>query len=612
MRPPSTLREWGEWIASLRFEDVPEAVLRAARLQRANTLAACAAGVLGSDAAAAVRAAREMGRGSAIAPPGFRSLTVPGALFAGVALGAAHGSGDHLLLAEPGAAAVVLPLVAGAGAGADGATTLLAQVLANEVAGRLGAACLLGPHFGPVATAPGRVGAAAAAARLLGLSGARAAHALALALFQPGTPRWHGFGTSARLLAAADPAVGGWHAAVLAREGIEGPLDALDAPDGFLAASFAPLRGYLGGLSSAWFTSSLAFHTRPGTSFAQPVLDAFDRLEREGGSGGRIRPEEVRSATVDLSLPAFEAERLLVRGMPGMAERLDPAAVLASVTRLLAVRIARGGLGPEDLTLDALASCAGPAAALAAKTRIAHDWRATFRLMEALGEGAGLDRALSGVPLLEWRHVSRKARDAYGDGLISLLRELPRAAATAPEALRDRALVALAQRVTAVPSAVVEAGQGALRQASSLAARASAFLRTGVVEAAADPPRAGRPPEIAPPEHDVGAYDLGALRLPLAARVEVFLSDGRLLSGESALPAGATGPSGPEAREAVRARWERDVGRLVDEAASRSLWEAVVTAPGGDPEPGALLERLATATGSWPRGRAPRWQAGMG
>lgn len=91
--------------------------------------------------------------------------------------------------------------------GADAQAFLSAVVAADEVGGRLGASCLLGPLNGQMWTFIHLVSAAAAAARILGLDASRTAHALAIALAQPPFALQPGFMLpTSKLLSAALPA----------------------------------------------------------------------------------------------------------------------------------------------------------------------------------------------------------------------------------------------------------------------------------------------------------------------------------------------------------------------------------------------------------------------
>ena len=143
-------------------------------------------------------------------------------MFASAAASIAHDWDDYLFMGHAGHSAVP---VASAFAPDDAERALVAQVAADEVAGRLGAALLLGPHNGQFWSSIHCASGAMAAGVALGLDGERLAHALAIALYQPPYGLWPGFmGPRTKLLTAAEPAVQGARAAQLSAEGLDGPL----------------------------------------------------------------------------------------------------------------------------------------------------------------------------------------------------------------------------------------------------------------------------------------------------------------------------------------------------------------------------------------------------
>src|SRR2546427_11896794 len=104
---------------------------------------------------------------------------------------------------------------------------------------------------------------------------------------------WPGFmGPPTKLMAAAGPAVQGARAAMLAAEGVVGPLDVVDSPRGRLRhLSFAPRPAMLGELGRVWLTDTLAFKPFPGCAYLQPAVEAALR------SG--VAPQDVEEVVVD-------------------------------------------------------------------------------------------------------------------------------------------------------------------------------------------------------------------------------------------------------------------------------------------------------------------------
>ena len=158
----------------------------------------------------------------------------------------ANGTAAHALdyddmcfvsLAHPSAPLVAAALAAGELAHASGRALLDAYIVGFEIEGRLGR--VMNPrHYqrGWHCTSTlGTIGAAAAASRLLGLDAAAAGHALAIAASEASGLK-ENFGTMVKPLHAGLAARNGVLAALLAKHGMTASAQALDGPQGFLAA----------------------------------------------------------------------------------------------------------------------------------------------------------------------------------------------------------------------------------------------------------------------------------------------------------------------------------------------------------------------------------------
>src|SRR4051812_27758887 len=138
----------GAWAAALTEADIPEQVRTRAELQRRSIDAAAAAG-----ASAAAPFAQ-------VAPEGPL-----GQVYVGAAASMADDWDDYLYMGHTGHSAVPTAQAFSD----DPARALLAQVAANEVAGRLGLALFVGPHNGQFWASIHCAGAAVAAGVALGL-----------------------------------------------------------------------------------------------------------------------------------------------------------------------------------------------------------------------------------------------------------------------------------------------------------------------------------------------------------------------------------------------------------------------------------------------------------
>ena len=421
----TTVERLAGWAADLRLEDVPEPVLELCRSQRRSVVAAMAASA-SDDAARRVLdgVASWAGDGPVELPGIKRAIAVDDAIYAATVLSIALDFDDYACFAHTGHSAVLVPALIAAETGASGPEQLVAQVVANEVEARLGGACLLGPLNGQLWSFVHAAGASLAAGRLLGLDGARLAHALAIALYQAPRPTVPGFmGPDSKLLTAADPTVTGLRAARLAAAGVTGPLDALDHPRGFFDAfAYAALPNLLGGLGEGWATKTLSIKRYPGCAYVDTLVDALLEL-------GPLDPDEVRSVDVDAGLLTCEMDALS-RGYLGGNGPPTPVTVNFSVPWNVAIAVVAGAVTPTQLDPGWLAENHAALARVAGVVTLHHDWPMTLRTADAMApvlapralvDGTSRSRLAAAVRRLRRDHEGLRTspRDA-----MSLVRSL--------------------------------------------------------------------------------------------------------------------------------------------------------------------------------------------
>jgi hypothetical protein len=348
--------EIGEWAAALRSDDLPPSVRERAALQRSSIAAGRAAGE-GEAAAFAVAA-----------PDG-----PVGEVYRSAVASIAHDWDDYLFMGHTGHSAVP----AAAAFSPDPERALLAQVAANEVAGRLGAALFFGPHNGQFWASIHCASAAVAVAVGLGLDAERSAHALAIALYQPPYGMWPGFmGPKTKLLTAAEPAALGARAALLAAEGVTGALDVIEHPRGLLAAlSFAPQPGMLTGLGEVWLTDTLAFKRLPGCAYLQSVGEA--------ALASGIEPGAVDRVEIEAGWLTCEMEEL------GAGPDLSAVRVNFSARLTAAIGLIAGRLTPAELAPGWLRKHEDEIRGLAGRMHVAHDPALTAKTLRGSIEAGG-------------------------------------------------------------------------------------------------------------------------------------------------------------------------------------------------------------------------------
>ncbi|HEX6752954.1 MAG TPA: MmgE/PrpD family protein [Solirubrobacterales bacterium] len=348
--------EIAEWVVGLRAESLPASVRERAELQ-----------------ALCVAAGRAAGEGAAAPFAAVAADGPVGEIYRSAAASIAHDWDDYLFMGHTGHSAVP----AAAAFVDDSERRLVAQVAANEVAGRLGASLFLGPHNGQFWASIHCASSAVAASVGLGLDTTRTAHALAIALYQPPYGMWPGFmGPESKLLTAAEPAGVGARAALLAADGVTGALDVIEHPRGVLAGlSFAPRPAMLGALGRVWLTDTLAYKRVPGCAYLQSVAEA--------ALASGVAAEDVAAIEIEAGWLTCEMEEL------GRGPDLTPIRVNFSATLTAAIALIAGRLTPAELAPAWLVEHEASIRALAARIELRHDPRATAAtLLGSLEAGA--------------------------------------------------------------------------------------------------------------------------------------------------------------------------------------------------------------------------------
>jgi 2-methylcitrate dehydratase PrpD len=339
-------------IAGLRWEALPDDVRQMSRRIVLDAVGCALHGSRTPEAGLLAAARADLGPDGACtvwgtpggAPPGVAAL-----------LNGAHahlrelddiGGGGHA-----GACQVPAALAAAELASREGRDVLLGVVAGHEVSSRLSDAAsydvmtLRGWHTTGVY---GSLGAAAAAARTLGLDVAGCAHTLGLAgSFTGGTWAFMADGAMSKRVHPGRAAEIGLTAALLARRGVTGPAQVLDAPWGGLYAACAAGESepavIARNIDDGYRILRKGFKPYPVCWGINSSADAALALREKG----HLIPVDVARVRITLS----EMSRRMIGG-PRTASLLD---AQMSVTYAVASILVRGHLGLEDFTDAALA-----------------------------------------------------------------------------------------------------------------------------------------------------------------------------------------------------------------------------------------------------------------
>lgn len=297
--------ELARWSGGLRFEDVPEAVRRAAARQLLDGVGTALAARRLRAVDAGLALATGLGGPPEAAPLGARSrLSAPMAAFADGLL--VHGldfddtHADGLVHAT----AVVLPAAFAVGSqlGATGRDVLTACVAGYETVSRVGAASPYGFHArGLHATqVAGVFSAAVVAARLAGLGADTVTHALGIAGSSAGgLLEFLAAGATTKQLHPASASMSGVMAARLAALGATGPATVFEGSRGLYAALSerpADPGAVVRALGTTWESLRITTKPYPSCQLMHAALDAITAaLPR-----ATVKADEIVSVTVDV------------------------------------------------------------------------------------------------------------------------------------------------------------------------------------------------------------------------------------------------------------------------------------------------------------------------
>jgi 2-methylcitrate dehydratase PrpD len=316
----------GEFVAALRFGDLPPAVVDKSKalVNHAVTVALAGSGAARVVAARGAVLAHEAlgtrgvgsGQGATLWGDGAR-VTRTGAVFANAVAVAVNNQCDsYHMLTHPGVLIIPAGLATAEGEGRTGAELLTALVAGYEVQ------CRCARDFIPSTPAHGFraspvygiLGCAATTAKLMGLDASQTGHAIALAASFAGS-LIEGQRTGARDadFAEAQAARNGLWAATLAAQGFEGARTALEGAGGFYYAFTGSSKGELtyaftgpltasldeivADLGRRWEVLDVKFKIYPTPGFNQPVV----WLASEMAARHRLVAEEVEHVILEMN-----------------------------------------------------------------------------------------------------------------------------------------------------------------------------------------------------------------------------------------------------------------------------------------------------------------------
>jgi len=409
------LDEISEWIEKVSYHDIPERVVKKTKAQILNNIAASFAGMLFRGANGLIESSRRVfsEKGSSTIFATGEKTSPARALFVNASLSMTFDYDDYLFLGHTGHSSVFTSFALWEELKISGKELIVATVIANEIAGRLGASVVLGPHNGQLWSFIHSAGSASSAARLLRLPRTGIRNALAIALYQPNFPLMPGFmSPDSKILTASIPALNGLISAYLAEKGLTGSQEIIEHPRGFLKYfSYEPLEFMLSGFGRSWVTDSIAFKIYPGCAYIDTTMDALFRAveDIENVRGRRLKPEEVESVRVEASI--------LTVGMDNISkeflnkERLEAININFSIPFNVAIGIIAGRLTPSELKQEELDKNSHIIKSLASRVILKHNPSMTFRAIDSFINSGLIYKAIKKIGFTKLYQLRKKLKE---------------------------------------------------------------------------------------------------------------------------------------------------------------------------------------------------------
>ena len=347
-----------EFAAALRFDALPADVIDAARRHLLDTVGVAIRGRAHPNARNSLRAMEAVdGAAGTVAVWGSERELSTGyaALVNGIACHVLDFDDTHTDAIVHGSA-IIAPVVLALGEQqkASGGELIVAFVAGWEVAARVGLASRgtfhqRGFHTTSIA---GVFGASAAAARLLGLSAERTAHALGLAGSQAsGINEYLSNSSSAKCMHTGWSAHAGIIAATMAQAGMTGPMTVFEGRDGLLRThgehNEADVEALAADLSTRWETTRVSIKPYPCCHFAHAFVDCVGTLVSRGVKASNV-------VSLECVVPQTEVA-LICEPRAGKVKPETPYAAKFSLPFLLAAKLVDGAIGHQTFEGENLA-----------------------------------------------------------------------------------------------------------------------------------------------------------------------------------------------------------------------------------------------------------------
>lgn len=340
---PTLAERQAEWITSLTYDDIPAEVRDRAKLLMLDYLGVARLGLTLPQVKPATYLLEALGTRPEATVLGGGKAAAPYAAYANATFGHSCEFDDsHFDCGHPGVCIIPAVLAVGERTGASGRDLLTAMVAGYQAMvwsmGPINRRTLdIGWHGMKVG---GVFGAAAAAAKLLGLSAEQTTHALAIAgSDSSGTMEYDQSGGEVKRFHAGMASRAGVEAAILAQGGLTGPITIFEGLRGiyrvFAENRFTDPKSFWDG-SYHLMRTMVKVHPMVGTTHG--ALDALEMILKDGS----IDPEQIKEIEVGLVEWAIPHGAAIVHPHDMLSAQFSLA--FAFALRLLRGEVTIGGL----------------------------------------------------------------------------------------------------------------------------------------------------------------------------------------------------------------------------------------------------------------------------
>jgi 2-methylcitrate dehydratase len=289
-------KKLARWAVQLKYENLPEKSIKKAKEQLFGILGATYHGCAHPYGKTVASFTGKLGDKKEAKVVGFGVRTsARSAAFANSALAQIFEYEDWIKSAHTGAAIVPTVIATAELMDSSGKELLLAQIIGNEIAGRIGEAITLGRWTGnqlPIH----QVETSMVASKLLGLDEKKMLNALGISCSMGMQSCFAGWRAPVKILLTAFPSHCGILSAQLASEGMEAPDDLLEHPLGFLqlVSEVVEYEKIVEGLGKEWRMDTLHTKPYPACGFTVSAVECALEIVKKH----EISPDEISSVMI--------------------------------------------------------------------------------------------------------------------------------------------------------------------------------------------------------------------------------------------------------------------------------------------------------------------------